>query len=249
MLSYDEFKALLGALEGRSVPRQEALAALVSAGVLVLPPGRPLMPWDLHVPCEILATKEAIMKAAGLPKMPPENAFGLPENRGNGSFQENPIFGHVKGDHDQGSNPHGFLFSSENGQFQEANFPKPTEKRGRGRPKGSGSPTLPPAFEAFWASAPALSRERTESRSKVFDAWRREVASIGPTGAQEIQAGLERWKASESWNQEEGRYIKGLAAWLRGQKYLHHPKPWAGGLTTGAAAPRINATQSAFGQI
>lgn len=42
-----------------------------------------------------------------------------------------------------------------------------------------------------------------------------------------IKAGLQRWKESESWAQEGGKYIPGLARWIADQRWKDDPKPSA----------------------
>jgi uncharacterized protein YdaU (DUF1376 family) len=41
----------------------------------------------------------------------------------------------------------------------------------------------------------------------------------------EVFAGLDRWKRSSNWADEEGKYIPGLAKWLSGHRWQDHPRP------------------------
>lgn len=63
-------------------------------------------------------------------------------------------------------------------------------------------------FDEFWSAYP-----RKVSKPDALKVWKRTKPDVA-----EVLAGLKRWKASEGWTKEDGKYIPYPATWLnRGQ--------------------------------
>ncbi len=69
-------------------------------------------------------------------------------------------------------------------------------------------------FAAFWAAYP-----RKGEKKKALSVWRR----LRPD-PDAVMAGLEKWKRSRQWQQEEGRFVPGAVKWLRGEYWLYPPE-------------------------
>ncbi len=54
--------------------------------------------------------------------------------------------------------------------------------------------------------------------------------TITAENVHEVFAGLERWKRSDQWVRDGGRYIPSLDKWLRGKLWLDRPAPSADAL-------------------
>lgn len=85
--------------------------------------------------------------------------------------------------------------------------------------------TFDEAFEAFWRSYPSACPRKTEKKKcgRKFVTLLRKSGDAGELLAA-ILKGLERWKTSELWNADDGRYIKAPLAWLNGELWEDEPK-------------------------
>lgn len=102
--------------------------------------------------------------------------------------------------------------------------------KGGANPSYSGScsgaerePPNPPdgggGFDRFWSAWPK--HDRKVDRRKCAEKWRRN----GWDGiADVIVAGLERWKRSRQWRQDNGKYIPMPMTWLNGQRWEAMPE-------------------------
>lgn len=70
------------------------------------------------------------------------------------------------------------------------------------------------SFAAFWAAYP-----RKGEKKKAFTLWQK----LKPDPAA-VMAGLDKWKRSRQWQQEDGRFIPGAVKWLRGEYWLYPPE-------------------------
>lgn len=91
---------------------------------------------------------------------------------------------------------------NENGNDNENENEKRTHS-GRGAADG---------FDRFWASYP-----RRVGKKDAVAVWKK----ISPDDAlvDRIVAGVERWKRSEQWTKDEGRFIPYPATFLRGERW------------------------------
>jgi hypothetical protein len=81
----------------------------------------------------------------------------------------------------------------------------------------------PPGFARFWEAYPPI---RRSARSKCLRLWQRAKLE---SKADEIQAGLARWKASRDWAKEGGQFIPGPEPFLNKEYWLAMPKAMSGG--------------------
>lgn len=97
-------------------------------------------------------------------------------------------------------------------------------------PKGGGE--IPLGCGVFWERWPSGSRKI--DRPKVVNYWRDKGLEAF---AEEILAGLDRWKNSAEWAKEGGQFIPAPMPWLRGERWNAEPEP-AG--RTGSAWDKID---------
>lgn len=67
-------------------------------------------------------------------------------------------------------------------------------------------------FEEFWEAYP-----RKVSKADAIKAWKQ--LKITFSMASKIMAGLDRWKHSDQWIRDDGRFIPYPASWLRGKRW------------------------------
>lgn len=75
-----------------------------------------------------------------------------------------------------------------------------------------GAEGTPSGFDRFWSVYP-----RRVGKKDAVAVWKK----IGPDDAlvDQIVAGVERWKRSEQWTKDDGRYIPYPATFLRGERW------------------------------
>ena len=76
-----------------------------------------------------------------------------------------------------------------------------------------------PGFARFWAEVPA---RRKAGQSDCRRHWDR--AGLEAI-ADQVLAGLARWKASADWSREDGQFIKAPLPWLRAESWHAEPTP------------------------
>jgi hypothetical protein len=80
-------------------------------------------------------------------------------------------------------------------------------------------PRDPPGLIDLWNRAPRQARERS-SRKQCCDEWKaQKLERISG----EVVAALEKWKASEKWRDQGGKFIEGLHRWLKNRKWMEAP--------------------------
>ena len=70
------------------------------------------------------------------------------------------------------------------------------------------------AFESFWAAYPKKEAKEL-ARSVWHRLWRQGAISVAA-----LVEALHRFRETDSWNREGGRYVPQLVNWLRGQRWL-----------------------------
>ena len=70
------------------------------------------------------------------------------------------------------------------------------------------------AFESFWAAYPKKEAKEL-ARSVWHRLWRQGVISVAA-----LTEALRRFRETDSWNREGGRYVPQLVNWLRGRRWL-----------------------------
>lgn len=118
------------------------------------------------------------------------------------------------------ASPKGDTLSGESPQGDRQHRQSPAPKRA-----AASSPKRddPPGFARFWSIFPD---RRKAGRAECRRIWeRRDLEAI----ADDVVAGVERWKASDDWARESGRYIPGPAPFLNGAKWEANPPPRTGG--------------------
>ena len=86
-----------------------------------------------------------------------------------------------------------------------------THKRLR---RGGGFFPANSAFESFWAAYPKKEAKEL-ARSVWHRLWRQGAISVAA-----LVEALRRFRETDSWNREGGRYVPQLVNWLRGQRWL-----------------------------
>ena len=76
-------------------------------------------------------------------------------------------------------------------------------------------------FEEVWALYP-----KKLYRAEAEEVWR--ALAPDPVTVEEIKNGISRWIVSDKWQEQGGRYIKGLDVFIKGRHWLEYPKPAAG---------------------
>lgn len=90
----------------------------------------------------------------------------------------------------------------------------------------------PDDFLRFWTSYP-----KRRDQPDAIDAWYELAPS--PSLVEEVLAGLERWKRSTDWHQEQGKYIPWPAKFLRTGRWKDDPDvqlPFGSARTAGNVA-------------
>lgn len=88
---------------------------------------------------------------------------------------------------------------------------------------------LPPGFSRFWGAWPVSIRKT--NRPGCAAIWRsRGLEKI----VESVIAGLEKWKKSDDWTKESGRWICQPATWLRQERWQIEEKPDQPKLQSGA---------------
>ena len=85
------------------------------------------------------------------------------------------------------------------------------------------SVSLRDMFDTFWSDYP-----KKVAKQNALKAWKRIDADQDVFG--EIMTGLQRWKASEEWTRDDGRFIPHPATWLNGRRWedeipVHQDQP------------------------
>lgn len=81
--------------------------------------------------------------------------------------------------------------------------------------------TLPDdGFDSFWKEYPnrVAKQDAVKARKKL---------KVDPELLEKIMTGLSRWKASDEWSRDGGRYIPHPATWLNGRRWEDEVKPKA----------------------
>ena len=73
-------------------------------------------------------------------------------------------------------------------------------------------------FDGFWAEYP-----KKVARKDAVKAWERLSPDDGTV--QQIMAGLQKWKNSDEWTRDDGRYIPHPATWLNGRRWEDEVTP------------------------
>jgi hypothetical protein len=73
-------------------------------------------------------------------------------------------------------------------------------------------------FEAFWMMYP-----RKVSKQDAMNAWKKIKPDVETVGA--ILAGLSKWKGSDQWTRDDGRYIQYPATWLNKRMWEDDVQP------------------------
>jgi hypothetical protein len=106
--------------------------------------------------------------------------------------------------------------------------PAAPQKRKTRSPADSRPEESDPAFVAFWSRYP-----RKEAKPKAAVAFAAAVA--GGVPAAEIMAGLERWRLSEQWAKDGGKFIPHSTTFLNQRRWQDNPRPET--LTAASAPP------------
>ena len=91
--------------------------------------------------------------------------------------------------------------------------PAPPQQPGEPRPKRrprEPSPESPPGFEEFWQVYP-----KKRAKQDARRAWRK----VRPEDVPAILAAVERWKRTEDWQRENGRFIPYPATFVNGGRW------------------------------
>lgn len=95
--------------------------------------------------------------------------------------------------------------------------PNPNPNPTRAREKD----TLPDdGFDSFWKEYP-----NRVAKQDAVKAWKK--LKVDPELLEKIMTGLSRWKASDEWSRDGGRYIPHPATWLNGRRWEDEVKPKA----------------------
>lgn len=78
------------------------------------------------------------------------------------------------------------------------------------------------AFRAFWASYP--------KQIHLKESWEAWSADSLDAQASIIMEGLERWKKSQDWVRDDGRYVPAPDKWLEGMRWLDSPAEYKVGV-------------------
>ena len=76
------------------------------------------------------------------------------------------------------------------------------------------------AFDSFWKEYP-----NRVAKQNALKAWKK--LKVDPELLEKIMTGLSRWKASDEWSRDGGRYIPHPATWLNGKRWEDEVKPKA----------------------
>lgn len=77
----------------------------------------------------------------------------------------------------------------------------------------------PPGLLRLWEHSPPKARDRS-SRQQCLAEWKRQkCASI----EEKVIAGMEAWKRSEKWLENDGQFIEGLHRWIKARKWDELP--------------------------
>lgn len=82
----------------------------------------------------------------------------------------------------------------------------------------NGAKGIPPAFERFWQSYP-----RKTNKQDALKAWKQ--VAPDDTLVDQILAGVERWKHSDLWTRDGGKFICYPATFLRGRRWEDEDRP------------------------
>jgi hypothetical protein len=96
--------------------------------------------------------------------------------------------------------------------------PAASQKRKNRSPAESRPEESDPVFVAFWSRYP-----RKEAKPKAAVAFAAAVA--GGVPAAEIMAGLERWRLSEQWAKDGGKFIPHSTTFLNQRRWQDNPRP------------------------
>ncbi len=77
-----------------------------------------------------------------------------------------------------------------------------------------------PSFDVFWEKYP-----KQTGKKRARDLW--EILSPDQALAKDIFDSLERWKESDQWKRENGRFVPSAENWLRDQRWEDSPPPSA----------------------
>lgn len=75
-------------------------------------------------------------------------------------------------------------------------------------------------FDSFWKEYP-----NRVAKQDAVKAWKK--LKVDPELLEKIMTGLSRWKASDEWSRDGGRYIPHPASWLNGKRWEDEVKPKA----------------------
>ena len=97
---------------------------------------------------------------------------------------------------------------------REAQRPSGTPRAHKRLRRGGGFFAANNAFESFWAAYPKKEAKEL-ARSVWHRLWRQGVISVAV-----LTEALRRFRETDSWNREGGRYVPQLVNWLRGRRWL-----------------------------
>lgn len=147
---------------------------------------------------------------------------------------------HATGRTDAQEGPHGCAETGRTDATQTVS--EPSKNRQHSSP--SGSEIVPDGFTAFWEQYP-----RRVAKPQALKSWNR----LKPTGQTlaDLMAGLERQKATEQWQKDDGKFVPYPATWLNGRRWEDEttpPVPASSGATAPARAPAPGDTRTAHGR-
>lgn len=89
-----------------------------------------------------------------------------------------------------------------------------------GAPAARDEPPFSPGFLAFWGEWRTGVTNGHGGKTPAGAVWRRmKLDRVGP----ELMTGLARWKASDYWQQEGGRFVMAAERWLKERKWDDDP--------------------------